>query len=703
MSRNKGTPTDSQVYGADFVLHLGESLLGDTGRLEAVLADLANQGFRSVWLTVRDSGREVLDAAVSAAFRVAIHAGRRNGIGVWLGVGLNQAVGTFAQRHPACQLRKLCWVTVSADWGRAVVRADRHDTAAGETLAVHAFHREAERVEEITARIHTERTAEGVTVTWSVEPGTKGEVAVFAEFPVPGPDYDNLAAPAFIRELVVGVCRATDRPDGVWTDGVGLPALAERQTVFVGSSFRKEFKDRFGYTFAHHLPSLAWELPDSGKVRIDLASTRADMVFRVQSMLHTECRHRFGDGLNVGARNDGGVGAATELIRGTADRFRFSLATQTGGFTGGRFEDEPAMSWSVALARSLGKYHVHRYAANVSGGDKPTWEQVWHYTNLMCAQSVRWVASPEGGGGHFPGEWMRLVNEKFAWVGERTEFSFPEANVAVVYNWRCAAWFGDVLADQYLRSVQQLTHRLTERGVAFDVVSPDLVTTADDMTATGGFTRKEATYDALVYPWPVAHAPLDWEVLLGYVEDGGKAVLYGFAPETAGGAARAGTLGELLKCKLPGPESFARCREPIEFRGQAVPVRNGGLLAQLPVPDADVSTTGGRSLSVTNDTRTCWYLSYDAGFMTPDVFVPLLQGLGVRRLVESPGGTTATLVGDKLVCVGLWGRLLRGATFTAGGKSVTIDAPTDLAIVDLRTERVEPFPPPISFPGRCLS
>ncbi|MCS6858941.1 MAG: hypothetical protein NZT92_01315 [Abditibacteriales bacterium] len=286
-------------------------------------------------------------------------------------------------------------------------------------------------------------------------------------------DYAALEVNAFVKQLLAHYHRAVPRLHGIWCESPGYPT-DDPTVLFVSDDFYREFADRVvtgvfsrpTYDLREKLPCLFEDTPEATRVRCDYFSVWADMVFRVQSTWRTEAARLWGNAIEVGLVLDCGESAAQQLRRGTADYFRFARDTATQVFLKGEASDAALRS---ALDRSLKKYH-------------PT--------------------AP--------------VTSK--------------AHVAVIYNWLTLAALPSPQAEAYRCSLATLAQVLSQRGVAFDIIPPEVLTRATDVTENGGLQSQVETYDAVIYPYPLVHTKPDWETLKFFIESNGRTLLYGPAP-----------------------------------------------------------------------------------------------------------------------------------------------------------------------------
>jgi hypothetical protein len=286
-------------------------------------------------------------------------------------------------------------------------------------------------------------------------------------------DYAALEVNAFVKQLLAHYRRAVPQLHGVWCESPGY--FADDPTIFfVSDDFYREFADRVvtgvfsrpAYDLREKLRLLFGDTPEASRVRCDYFSVWADMVFRAQSTWRTEAARLWGNAVEVGLVLDCGESAAQQLRRGTADYFRFSRDTTTQVFLKG---DESDAAFRSALERSLKKYHP-----------------------------------------------IAPVKSK--------------ANVAVIYHWLTLAAFPSPQAEAYRCSLVTLAQELSNRGVAFDIVPPEVITMAIDVTENGGLQSQVETYDAVIYPYPLVHVKPDWETLKFFIENNGRILLYGPAP-----------------------------------------------------------------------------------------------------------------------------------------------------------------------------
>ncbi len=286
-------------------------------------------------------------------------------------------------------------------------------------------------------------------------------------------DYAALEVNSFVKQLLAHYRRAVPQLHGLWCESPGY--LADEATaLFVSDDFYREFTDRVvtgifsrpAYDLREKLRLLFEDTPEAIRVRCDYFSAWADMVFRVQSLWRTEAARWWGNAVEVGLVLNWSESAAQQLRRGTADYFRFSRDTATQVFLKG---DEFNAAFCRALERSLKKYHP-----------------------LAPVKS--------------------------------------RANVAVIYNWLTLAALPSPQAEAYRCSLTTLAQELSNRGVTFDIVPPEVITTAIDVTENGGLQSQVETYDAVIYPYPLVHGKPDWETLKFFIENNGRILLYGPAP-----------------------------------------------------------------------------------------------------------------------------------------------------------------------------
>lgn len=314
-------------------------------------------------------------------------------------------------------------------------------------------------------------------------------------------DYAALEVNAFVKQLLAHYRRAVPQLHGVWGESPGYrvddPMMGDHpdvpcrhpmptgsaepqsdktcaSTLFISDDFYREFADRVvtgifsrpAYDLREKLRLLFEDTPQGARMRCDYFSAWADMVFRVQSIWRTEAARLWGNSVEVGLVLNCGESAAQQLRRGTADYFRFSRDTATQVFLKG---DESDAAFRSALERSLKKYH-------------PT------------------APLPS------------------------------KANVAVIYHWRTLAALPSPQAESYRGSLVTLAQALSHRGVAFDIVPPEVITMAMEVTENGGLQSPVETYDAVIYPYPLIHVKPDWETLRFFIENNGRILLYGPAP-----------------------------------------------------------------------------------------------------------------------------------------------------------------------------
>lgn len=316
-------------------------------------------------------------------------------------------------------------------------------------------------------------------------------------------DYAAPETNQFLKRLLSRYRQEIPQLDGVWCESPGY--VADENSVFMSDDFDREFADRIAvgvfsqpaYDLRQKLDALVKDTPEAVRVRCDYFSAWADMVFRVQSMLRTEAERLWGRTTEVGLVLDCGEPAAQQLRRGTMDYFRFSRDTTTHLLFRAEGDDAALTAFAEAFARSLAKYHPTTKATYVAMPLTPEQQE-------QRLEAWEWrEASPK-----------------------------PESqkHVAVIYHWRTLAALLSPQVEECRRSLMRLCLELSHHQIAFDLVPPQAMTTAIDMTDTGGFQRPEETYDAVIYPHPFVHVKPDWETLKFFIENKGRILLYGTAP-----------------------------------------------------------------------------------------------------------------------------------------------------------------------------
>lgn len=419
---------------------------------------------------------------------------------------------------------------------------------------------------------------------------------------------------------------------------------------FAGESFCGEFRDRCRYDLRQRLAALTADTEDRLRVLLDYHSVRADLAFRSLSTLKTEAERQRHE-LEVGPFPPVTGEVSRDLWTGTADYFRFASLTATGAFVS-LASDRPAeQHWRLALARSLAKFHPRQ--ASWVFGEPAAFQSEATCTEILMASHRHVVvggrieealAQLEGGSLGVPTDWI----SKRDFVLSHAPSPMVKANVAVVYNWRVPAVLSMEDARAYQDSLVGLTVSLAKAGIAFDIIAPELMTTAEEPTDDGGFRRREEVYDGVLYPWPLVHDRLDWEVLCEFIAQGGRALSYGRAPAA-------------LTDGTPIADGVAQ-------------LFDGGL-------DAD---DGGHQLSRTGKSLHC---AEDLGREAPERVLQALQEIGIPRLYEVPAGNAAALRGSVLFLASRTESPVQGPV-RVGNRDYIVDRPTSLCAIDTTTGKI---------------
>jgi len=288
-----------------------------------------------------------------------------------------------------------------------------------------------------------------------------------------GLDGLDLAAPAAgLRARAVAQELHRQLPE---MDGVFLDCSSEAPPIGLpdlSRAFLDEFHQRTGFSGPRYrLEARMSELSAAAanpRVRLDFANACEDFAFRLLSNLVTEAAARFHDGLRWALV----VELLPQLLLRPFDWlpnwWRF---TRLGSLVFGGGD-----AFELALARSLDQ----------------------------CGQPT-------------------LLRDE----SRLQRFTPAASRVALVVNPHAA------LANLELGRMQDdlaaVASTLSESGLAFDVLTPEQMTTSQ-MTETGGFARGEVEYLGAVLVWPTVFTPYEWRELNVYLEEHGRAARVGPRP-----------------------------------------------------------------------------------------------------------------------------------------------------------------------------
>jgi hypothetical protein len=383
------------------------------------------------------------------------------------------------------------------------------------------------------ARLFIQRRAGYFEIFGQLEPppGPGWAVLTLARCTSTYPDLGSDAVLTAVEDLYRTYAQAGVELDGVFWDEIGQLSsfAADRSRLPWSPAVHDAFARRHGGQLDAALPLLL--LDDdaglAGTVRRDYYSAVQDVVISAQARCWQEARRVWGDDVDNGIHQTWHQDA-DDLPHGSGDWWRGSVAL-SGGFTdvgdaerAGEPEHLDEVLSMVVTAASLSRHHEHpRAFCNVWGVDYGE-ETVDWWVRLLSAFGVTWLAHMYGptsyiehetgwgpGYPHHP-TWDHLAsaNETAARIRRLTGGTVPEANVAVVYPIGTLARVGDASANVLARDAHRAIAELVRRGVAIDVISPDLFGRGSVGDGALWLTapHRRLRYEAVVYPHGVRQA-----------------------------------------------------------------------------------------------------------------------------------------------------------------------------------------------------
>lgn len=283
-------------------------------------------------------------------------------------------------------------------------------------------------------------------------------------------DYADLRCQSSDRELIRALHHRFPQADGFLLDSVIDPCVFTDDSLHHSRSYMREFKDRYQY-----VPS-AEGLAEEATCRRDYYATWEDMLFRLQSSVTQEIWANYSAQVPVIHRYLNKPGQLSP------NPFRIALTTSNG-----LLMDQGNGQVAEALARSIRRYHP----------DAQVWLQV------SGSQIIR--------------------------MDDPTEEHVVD--VAVVWNWDVLAALDPDQRMRYDDSLAALMSCLQENHINFSLIPPEVITTAEEPTESGGFRRKEAEFRCVIYPYASILRQIDWEVLESFSLQGGNLIFYGATPQ----------------------------------------------------------------------------------------------------------------------------------------------------------------------------
>lgn len=550
--------------------------------LDDALTDIAANGFGAALAMLRGCRYAVSDRRVIAAAEHAAATAHRLGIEFWFAldprldqgrlVGLpgGRAIYLLTCRDANGALP--CQTRVD-DAGNFTIRLDYATTRSQHMLSQVAFSLDPVGVEHA---IVYQRDAQGVVLTDSVRDVTAttqmfvqradGYLEIFGRTDVPGdgawhvlavprcestyPELGSDTVVTAVRDMYRDYHTAGVALDGVFWDEFGyVTGYGDDQSRLPwGPAIHEAFAARHGSALTAAAPYLLLD-DDAGiaiRVRRDYYAAVQDVVIATQRACHRVAQNLWGPEIDSGIHQTWHQNA-DDLPHGSADWWRGSAAL-TGGFTDvGDAERVPDEVLAMtAIAASLARQHSRpRASCNVWGVDFGTAHLDW-WAHLLASFGVTWAAHTYGPNGYIdhdtgwgPGypdhpTWDRFAaaNEHAAQVNALVGATTPAADVAVVYPIETLARIGSAAANQPAAEALQVIAGLVRLGVAVNVISPELLATAEVREGALWIVtpRGRLPHRALVYPNPQTLQPAEVNRIGEAQAEGIPVVLIGTEP-----------------------------------------------------------------------------------------------------------------------------------------------------------------------------
>jgi len=385
----------------------------------------------------------------------------------------------------------------------------------------------------------------------------------------PFPDYADLRCQTADRRLVDSIIDAIPGAAGFVLGAAMDPAVLAVDNRFYSPKFLREFRDRFQCDLRQALT------PETAITRRNYYAAWSDMLFRLQSSVARAIRCRRGPRVPI-VFMDG-----SHPTHAPVDVYRLARSTADGIIGDGN----PPENVSRAVARSVAKYLPRR---------------------------LGWTVQPDG--------WLEAIPPEAS----------ESVDVAVVWNWGAEAALDATLRARYRRSLGAVCRLLDRESISYDIVPPDVITTAEEPTETGGFRRREGEYGCVLYPYGWMLRPIDWEILESFADSGGRLLFYGAGPQvTTDGRLIAEQFGKLIGATTARLEARTAMAPGHEFvmNGCRYPAINGECLFYPMATQDALVTAGDSALGVRR--RNTVYLTMDAPLCCPDLFVQVTKELRV--------------------------------------------------------------------------
>lgn len=319
--------------------------------------------------------------------------------------------------------------------------------------------------------------------------------------------------------------------DGVAWDEPGIPG--DWSYYKISPAFCRRFTAEHGYDIINKLYMLDYEVKGCGKARYDYYLTLRNVLFDAQKHFVDKAREIFGRDIASGIHHTWtGEGCSNDLTAGCIDYF-YLAKNLTGGFTDGGFSDEPALIYTYQLARSLGKTSRSQEAYSNCWDFCPTPEKIRFFIRLMAMWNLNWIGHAYGHGvGFGPGYPFHYTWEEFKQATKRlkevkkfigTAKSSP--GIAIYHSWESLAGINTPFTHLHKTGLINLTYQLVKENIPFDFIGAEQLSGA--MLKEEKMLLSDSRYELLIVPWSSMLPAAVWKKIKDFSLAGGKLIFFG--------------------------------------------------------------------------------------------------------------------------------------------------------------------------------
>jgi hypothetical protein len=519
---------------------LTEAETFDLRLIDRGVADIKSRGFDTIYLENRNLRADWEASRVLAAQKRVCQAAARVGLKVVMNAGYNVYIPQMIRDNPEVFDDPLVPVRLDLKDGRFELAGPEevlHRQIEGCWLIEPAKGTRLRKATDLLRRLKLEKIhiiGGGCGMTdW------KGRAIATAQYRVAGAKsgrllvvvrhryeyaYNDLGHPAMRKYVDRIIDRFKDLPiEGYcWDEPHFGFAFFNNNGRPISERMYAEFRRRFGYDLKPRLIDHWYDLPDgrspmtrlhfSELMEQDLADLEAHFQRRAGRALK-------GKRVFLGIHRTMHEETSDDLFIGSVDYFRHNRFT-SGGFTDSVFGREDSMIAMCHLARSLAADKGEGAEAyNNSWGFDTHEAQHDYYLSLMSAMNVRWIGhtyhSSQMFGPGYPHHdcWATLRRhlDEHRDALKLLDGSTPDADTAVLYNWRALASDAGNYLHVHRRNLLLMAKQFTLAGVQFRTISVEQLESAKPRG--GEMVTKTGRYRRLIVPWPDLLTEKAWAAL----------------------------------------------------------------------------------------------------------------------------------------------------------------------------------------------